>query len=70
MGHTAQLKTTTEYVTAAAEDTDLRPKHRTTTFTTPHYFQLFSDRHPFAENLSILDLLMSEGSYAINLLKK
>ena len=68
MGHNAQLKTTTEYVTATAEDTDLRPKHRTTTFATPHYFQLFSDRIPFAENLSIIDLLMSEGPYAVDLL--
>lgn len=68
MGYTAPLKTTTEYVQATADDTDLRPKHRTTTFTTPNYFQLFSDRIPFAENLSILDLLMSEGPYAVDLL--
>jgi hypothetical protein len=68
MGHTAQLKTTTEYVTATAEDIDLRPKQRSTTFTTPNYFQLFSDRIPFAENLSIIDLLMSEGPYAVDLL--
>lgn len=68
MGYTAPLKTTTEYVTATAEDTDLRPKQRTTTFATPNYFQLFSDRIPFAENLSIIDLLMSEGPYAVDLL--
>lgn len=68
MGYTAPLKTTTEYVTATAEDIDLRPKQRTTTFTTPNYFQLFSDRIPFAENLSIIDLLMSEGPYAVDLL--
>ena len=68
MGYTAPLKTTTEYVTATAEDIDLRPKHRSTTFATPNYFQLFSDRIPFAENLSIIDLLMSEGPYAVDLL--
>ena len=69
MGYTAPLKTTTEYVVATADDIDLRPKHRETTFITPHYFQLFSDRFPFAENLSIIDLLMSEGNYSADLLK-
>lgn len=69
LGYTTPLKTTTEYVVATENDVDLRPKHRTTEFSTPHYFQLFSDRLPFAENLSILDLLMSEGDYAVSLLK-
>ena len=69
LGYTTPLKTTTEYVVATENDVDLRPKHRTTEFSTPHYFQLFSDRLPFAENLSILDLLMSEGDYATSLLK-
>ena len=69
LGYTKPLKTTTEYVVATENDVDLRPKHRTTEFSTPHYFQLFSDRLPFAENLSILDLLMSEGDYATSLLK-
>ena len=69
LGYTKPLKTTTEYVVATENDVDLRPKHRTTEFSTPHYFQLFSDRLPFAENLSILDLLMSEGDDATSLLK-
>ena len=69
LGYTKPLKTTTEYVVATENDVDMRPKHRTTEFSTPHYFQLFSDRLPFAENLSILDLLMSEGDYATSLLK-
>ena len=69
LGYTTPLNTTTEYVVATENDVDLRPKHRTTEFSTPHYFQLFSDRLPFAENLSILDLLMSEGDYATSLLK-
>ena len=69
LGYTKPLKTTTEYVVATENDVDLRPKHRTTEFSPPHYFQLFSDRLPFAENLSILDLLMSEGDYATSLLK-
>lgn len=69
LGYTKPLKTTTEYVVATENDIDLRPKKRTTEFTTPQYFQLFSDRLPFAENLSILDLIMSEGHYASSLLK-
>ena len=69
LGYTAPLRTTTEYVTAADGDLDLRPKHRQSDFVTPQYFQLFSDRLPFAENLSILDLIMSEGNYASSLLK-
>ena len=69
MGYTAPLRTTTEYVTAAEGDIDMRPKQFQSDFSTPHYFQLFSDRHPFAENISILDLLMSEGNSAMNLLR-
>lgn len=70
MGYTAPLRTSDSYVVATEADTDLRPKQRRTEFTTPQYFQLFSDRIPFAENLSILDLLMSEGIYAKSLLTK
>lgn len=69
MGYTAPLRTTTEYVTAAEGDIDMRPKQFQSDFSTPHYFQLFSDRHPFAENISILDLLMSEGNSAMDLLR-
>ena len=69
MGSTAPLRTTTEYVTAAEGDIDMRPKQFQSDFSTPHYFQLFSDRHPFAENISILDLLMSEGNSAMDLLR-
>lgn len=70
MGYSAPLRTSDTYIVATEADTDLRPKHRDTEFTTPQYFQLFSDRMPFAENLSILDLLMSEGIYATALLTK
>jgi hypothetical protein len=40
---------------------DLRPKHRESDYVTPEYFQPFSDRMPFVPNLSVLDVLMSEG---------
>jgi hypothetical protein len=69
LGYKAPLNRTTEYVVAAEGDVDLRPKRRQSDFKTPHYFQLFSDRVPFAENLSILDLVMSEGTYAAELIK-
>ena len=69
MGYKAPLRTTTEYVTTAEGDIDMRPKQFQSDFSTPHYFQLFSDRHPFAENISILDLLMSEGNSAMDLLR-
>lgn len=69
LGYKKPLRTTTDYVAAAENDTDLRPKHRQSDFVTPHYFQLFSDRLPFAENLSVLDLIMSEGDYATMLMK-
>lgn len=56
------------YIEAHEGDTDLRPKQRGTSFDAPRYFQLFSDRLPFAENLSILDLLMCEGTATADVL--
>ena len=49
------------YVTADDGDIDFRPKNFEGSAAIPEYFQLFSDRMPFVPNLSILDLLMSEG---------
>ena len=69
IGYRAPLRTSTEYIAATQEDIDLRPKHRQSEFTTPHYFQLFSDRVPFAENLSVLDLMMSEGTSTLTVLQ-
>lgn len=37
-------------------------------FDAPRYFQLFSDRMPFAPNLSMLDLLMCEGTSTADVL--
>lgn len=62
LGATDRKPTPSErYVVAAEGDLDLRPKHRTSDFLTPEYFQPFSDRMPFVPNLSVLDVLMSEG---------
>ena len=59
-----------EYVKPQEGVVDLRPKKRGTTFVAPQYFQLFSDRMPFVENPSMLDLLMCEGRDALDLLRR
>lgn len=61
IGYTSPLNISNSYIEATEEDIDLRPKKRATNISTPQYFQLFSDRMPFAENLSVLDLIFSEG---------
>ena len=54
-------------MTATADDLDLRPKNREgSTFRAQPYYQVFSDRMPFAENISVLDLLLCEGVQAID----
>ena len=70
MGYNKPLRLSESYIEAAEGDIDLRSKKRQSDFVTPHYFQLFSDRIPFAENLSVLDLIMSEGPMAAALLRK
>jgi hypothetical protein len=54
------------YIIASEGDIDLRNKKRGSTFVAEPYFQVFSDRMPFAENLSVLDLVMCEGREAID----
>lgn len=56
-----QFTISESYVTAEEQDVDLRPKRRACNIIIPEYFQLFSDRMEFVPNLSIIDLLMSEG---------
>ena len=61
-----ELPLSEKYVVAKEGDLDLRPKQKNdSTFVAEPYFQVFSDRMPFAENLSILDLLMCEGPAAV-----
>ncbi len=63
------LNISNEYVVATECDIDLRAKGAefSEKSLTP-YIQVFSDRHPFAEDLSILDLLLCEGPNAISYL--
>ena len=63
-----QFRLSEAYAEARADDVDLRPKKRDASFDAPRYFQLFSDRLPFAENLSVLDLLMCEGTATADVL--
>ena len=45
-------------------DTFSPKKHNATAITFKPYYQVFSDRHPFHPNLSVLDLLMNLGPEA------
>ena len=51
----------------------LSPKPRLSrpdpTFAAPQYYQVFSDRLPFAGNLSVIDLLFCEGPAAADILR-
>lgn len=55
----------TEYYEGEATDfrSYLQPKHKHD-FSHEPYTQVFSEKHPFVENLSILDLLFNEGPNA------
>jgi len=65
LGAKCQISTSEQYVEAAAEDFDMRPKQKKdSTFVAEPYFQVFSDRMPFQPNLSVLDLLLCEGRSA------
>jgi len=39
-------------------------------FTPQHYYQVFSERMPFAPNLSVVDLVMCEGPGALEILRR
>lgn len=67
LGAKCEVKYSEQYVAASEGDLDLRPKNKNgSTFVAEPYFQVFSDRMPFQENLSILDLVMCEGPAAID----
>ncbi len=60
----------TQYIPAEEEHLDLRAKGTIEAQQgVEEYIQVFSDREPFAKNISILDLLFCEGSSALSMLK-
>ncbi len=65
----AELKIADSYVTATSDDVDLRAKGSALPGAVfEPYVQVFDDRNPFVENLSILDLVLCEGTNAISYL--
>ncbi|WP_418983543.1 WbqC family protein [Alistipes sp.] len=59
------------YVEAAPGDRDLRPKRKEgPAFAAEPYVQVFSDRMPFAPNLSFADLLFAEGPASASVLAR
>ncbi|WP_295936044.1 WbqC family protein [uncultured Alistipes sp.] len=60
------------YIDAAPGDLDLRPKRKKAdpAFVAEPYVQVFSDRLPFAPNLSAVDLLFCEGPAAVSVLTR
>ena len=66
LGAKCDVTVSENYIEAAAEDLDLRPRQKEdSTFVAEPYYQVFSERMPFEPNLSVLDLLMCEGPSAI-----
>ena len=67
-----EIAHTTEYVREA--DKDLRevfsPKKPFDSGLFPTYYQVFSEKFPFAPDLSVLDLVFNEGPEATNYLKQ
>lgn len=58
-----------EYLLAQEGDLDFRPKTKQgSPFRAEPYIQVFSDRMPFAPNLSFVDLLFAEGPAAAGVL--
>lgn len=67
LGVGSSLSLSERYVEAGSDDYDLRPKQKNdSTFVAEPYYQVFSDRQPFAANLSVIDLLMCEGPSAVS----
>ena len=63
---------TTDYVREA--ENDLReafsPKKQVDATLFPKYYQVFSEKFPFAPDLSVLDLVFNEGPEAVGYLRE
>ena len=73
IGIKTQINITEEFVKQGSQKNDHRfdisPKVNPTIENFPAYVQVFSDRHGFIKNLSILDLLFNLGPDTLNYLK-
>ena len=69
-----EIKFTDDYIKPSNEIIDYRnkfiPKNSYQNYDFPEYTQVFSDKHEFIQNLSILDLLFNEGKFTTDYLKK
>ena len=67
-----EIAHTTDYVREA--ENDLRetfsPKKNVDVSLLPTYYQVFSEKFPFAPDLSVLDLIFNEGPEAVEYLKR
>ncbi|MFI3305985.1 MAG: WbqC family protein [Rikenellaceae bacterium] len=70
LGRELRPQLSTSYIDTTAEHEDLRAKGAlpTSKFVGLEYVQVFSDREPFAPDLSILDLLLCEGTTSLEFL--
>jgi hypothetical protein len=67
-----QINHTSSYQMQVTEEFDFRNKihpKKEPLIATEEYYQVFSDKYPFSENLSILDLLFNKGPEALSFLK-
>ncbi len=73
IGIEAEIVFTNDFIKPNNTGTDLRfkisPKEKPTISTFPHYTQVFSERHGFIKNLSIIDLLFNMGPETLSYLK-
>lgn len=78
LGSTVELQFSDCYVESATGIEDWRngisPKERLRVddpeFKSIEYWQVFGDKHPFADNLSVIDLLFCEGTNALQIIKE
>ncbi len=70
LGEELRPALSSSYIDATTDHTDLRAKGAlpTAEFVPREYIQVFSDREPFAPDLSILDLLFCEGTTSLEFL--
>ncbi len=76
-GSPAKVTLSDHYVEAGADDCDMRSALSSKarlwrpdpSFVPAEYYQVFSTKHPFAPNLSIIDMLFCEGPQTLDLLR-